>query len=61
MARSPGPWVDMLLSAWRTSLGHRAFVTSTVADIVGSAACPFREWVANHADAFRRRSAGGEA
>jgi uncharacterized protein YbjT (DUF2867 family) len=55
--RSPGPWVDMLLSAWRATLGHRAFVTSTVADVVGSAARPFREWVADHADAFRRRSA----
>jgi uncharacterized protein YbjT (DUF2867 family) len=58
--RSPGPWVDMLLSAWRATFRHRAFVTSTVADVVGSAARPFREWVADHADAFRRRSAGDE-
>jgi hypothetical protein len=43
----------MLLSAWRATLGHPAFVTSTVAAIVGSPARTFRQWAADHADAFR--------
>ena len=51
--RWPGPVVDMLLAAWRATIGHPAFVTSTVADIVGSPARTFRQWAADHADAFR--------
>jgi uncharacterized protein YbjT (DUF2867 family) len=51
--RWPGPIVDMLLSAWRATLGRPAFVTSTVMDIVGSPARTFRQWAADHADAFR--------
>jgi uncharacterized protein YbjT (DUF2867 family) len=51
--RWPGPVVDMLLSAWRATLGRPAFVTSTVADIVGSPARTFRQWAGDHADAFR--------
>jgi uncharacterized protein YbjT (DUF2867 family) len=51
--RWPGPVVDMLLAAWGAAIGRPAFVTSTVADIVGSPARPFRQWVADHADAFR--------
>ena len=51
--RWPGPVVDMLLNAWRATLGRPAFVTSTVADIVGSPARSFRQWAADHADAFR--------
>lgn len=34
--QAPGPWVDMLLGAWRATLGHRALVTSTVAAVTGS-------------------------
>jgi hypothetical protein len=49
----PGPVVDMLLNAWRATLGRPAFVTSTVGDIVGSPARTFRQWAADHADAFR--------
>jgi hypothetical protein len=33
--------------------GGSAFITSTVFDILGSAPRSFREWVADHATAFR--------
>ena len=45
--------VDMLVTAWAATIGHPAFVTSTVADIVGSPPRTFRQWVTDHADAFR--------
>ena len=50
----PVPLVDMLLAAWGAAIGQPAFVTSTVFDIVGSPARTFRQWVADHADAFRK-------
>ena len=49
----PRPVVDMLLAAWRATIGRPAFVTSTVADVVGSPARTFHQWVVDHADAFR--------
>jgi uncharacterized protein YbjT (DUF2867 family) len=52
----PPPVVDMLLAAWGATIGRPAFVTSTVADVVGSPAHTFRQWVDDHADAFRGRS-----
>jgi len=55
----PGPIVDMLLAAWGATMGHRAFVTSTVADVTGSPARTFRQWVVDHADAFRRAVGAG--
>ncbi len=51
--RWPGPVVDMLLAAWGATIGRPAFVTSTVSDVVGSPPRTFRQWVADHADAFR--------
>jgi uncharacterized protein YbjT (DUF2867 family) len=51
--RWPGPVVDMLLAAWGATIGRPAFVTSTVADVVGAPPRTFRQWVADHADAFR--------
>jgi hypothetical protein len=48
----------MLLAAWGAAVGHPAFVTTTVADLTGSPARPFHDWVAGHADGFR--SAGGQ-
>ena len=51
----PVPVVDMLLNAWGATMGHTAFMTSAVADITGSPARTFREWVVDHADAFRGR------
>lgn len=50
----PGPVVDMLLTAWGATIGRPAFVTSTVADIVGAPARTFRQWVSDHAEAFGR-------
>jgi uncharacterized protein YbjT (DUF2867 family) len=50
--RWPGPVVDMLLNAWAATIGRPAFVTSTVADVVGSSARTFRQWVRDHASAF---------
>jgi uncharacterized protein YbjT (DUF2867 family) len=58
--RWPGPVVDMLLAAWGATIGRPAFVTSTVSDVVGSPARTFRQWVADHADAFRGRPASHE-
>ena len=49
----PSSVVDMLLAAWGATIGHPAFVTSTVADVVGSPPRTFRQWVFDHADAFR--------
>lgn len=52
-----GAWpevaVTMLLNAWGATLGHRAYVTSTVAEVTGTPARSFRDWAGDHADAFR--------
>ena len=58
--RWPGPVVDMLLAAWGATIGRPAFMTSTVADVVGSPPRTFRQWVADHADAFLGRPASDE-
>ena len=44
--------VDMLLAAWGATMGTPAYVTSTVADVLGATARTFREWAAEHAAAF---------
>jgi uncharacterized protein YbjT (DUF2867 family) len=51
----PAPVVDMLLAAWKATLGWPAFVTSTVFDVVGSLPRTFSWWAADHTDAFRER------
>jgi uncharacterized protein YbjT (DUF2867 family) len=48
----PPPVVDMLLAAWGATLGTPAYVTTTVADVLGSPPRSFRQWVADHAGAF---------
>jgi uncharacterized protein YbjT (DUF2867 family) len=48
----PRPAVDMLLAAWGATIGQPAFVTTTVADVVGSPPRTFRQWVGDHAAAF---------
>jgi uncharacterized protein YbjT (DUF2867 family) len=53
----PRPVVDMLLAAWRATIGRPAFVTSTVSDVVVSPARTFRQWVADHDVAFLKRPA----
>ena len=49
----PAPALDMLLKAWAAAAGHPALVTSTVAELAGRPARTFREWVSDHAGAFR--------
>ena len=56
----PAPVVDMLLAAWKATLGQPAFVTSTVSDVLGSPARTFRQWTADHAAAFLEHPAGHE-
>jgi uncharacterized protein YbjT (DUF2867 family) len=51
--RWPPAVVDMLLAAWGATIGRPAFVTSTVAEVVGTPARTFRQWAVDHADAFR--------
>jgi uncharacterized protein YbjT (DUF2867 family) len=48
----PRPVVDMLLSAWRATIGRPAFVTSTVFDVLGSPPRTFHQWAADNATAF---------
>src|SRR4029077_409550 len=48
--RWPPPVVNMLLNAWGAAIGQPAFVTSAVADIVGTPARTFRQWATDHAD-----------
>ena len=50
--KAPGV-VDMLLDAWGAAIGQPAHITSTVEEITGTPARTFREWVKDHADAFR--------
>ncbi|MGA5824275.1 NAD(P)H-binding protein [Kitasatospora sp. NPDC094028] len=49
---APGPVVDMLLAAWSAAVGQPAYVTTTVADVLGTAPRTFRQWAADHATAF---------
>jgi uncharacterized protein YbjT (DUF2867 family) len=58
--RWPAPVVDMLLAAWKATIGWPALVTSSVSDVVGSPARTFRQWAADHAAAFLERPAGHE-
>ncbi|WP_343450266.1 NAD(P)H-binding protein [Micromonospora oryzae] len=46
------PAVDMLLAAWQAATGRPAYVTSTVADLLGRPARTFRQWATDHAPAF---------
>jgi len=55
--RAPAAAVDMLLNAWQAASGHPAFLTSTVADIVGRPALTFQQWAVDHADDFGALSA----
>ena len=50
--RAPVAVANMLLDAWAAAIGQPAFVTSTVAEITGSPARSFRDWVTDHAGAF---------
>jgi uncharacterized protein YbjT (DUF2867 family) len=56
----PRPVVDMLLAAWGATMGRPAFITSTAADILGSARS-FHQWAADHATAFQKGPASRDA
>jgi uncharacterized protein YbjT (DUF2867 family) len=49
----PELMVTMLLTAWGATLGHRAYVSSGVAEVTGKPARTFRDWARDHADSFR--------
>jgi hypothetical protein len=44
--------LNMLLDAWAAAAGQPAFVTSTVAEITGTAARTFLDWAKDHAREF---------
>ena len=48
----PATVADMLLDAWHATLGHRAYVTSSIEEITGSPARTFSQWAADNAAAF---------
>jgi uncharacterized protein YbjT (DUF2867 family) len=56
----PGSVADMLLDAWGATMGTPAYVTSTIADILGLPARTFRRWVADHTAAFTEGDADDE-
>jgi uncharacterized protein YbjT (DUF2867 family) len=49
----PATVADMLLDAWHATLGHPAYVTSSIEEITGSTARTFSQWAADNAAAFR--------
>jgi uncharacterized protein YbjT (DUF2867 family) len=53
-ATTPPAVVEMLLDAWQATLGHPAYVTTAVGDIVGSPARTFYQWALDNAAAFAR-------
>ncbi|SHN36823.1 SDR family oxidoreductase [Actinacidiphila paucisporea] len=53
---APSSAVDMLLAAWSAAVGHPAYITTAVADILGTAPRTFRRWAADHATAFTQGS-----
>jgi uncharacterized protein YbjT (DUF2867 family) len=53
-ATAPPAVVEMLLGAWQATLGHPAYVTTAVGDIVGSPARTFYQWALDNAAAFAR-------
>ena len=50
----PRPVVDMLLAAWKATMGQPAYVTSSVSDLLGTPARTFAQWATEHASAFER-------
>jgi uncharacterized protein YbjT (DUF2867 family) len=48
----PPAAVDMLMSAWQATIGHRAYVSSAVLDILGSPPRTFHQWALDNAAAF---------
>jgi uncharacterized protein YbjT (DUF2867 family) len=49
----PLPVLNMLLNAWTAALGQPAYVTTTVADLLGRPPYSFRDWAQENAPAFQ--------
>jgi uncharacterized protein YbjT (DUF2867 family) len=49
----PPRFANMLLAPWKAAVGQPALITSTVAEITGTPARTFREWVTDHEAEFR--------
>jgi uncharacterized protein YbjT (DUF2867 family) len=56
LAMMPPPIADMLLRAYAAAVNRPAFVTSTVAELTGTAPATFRQWADDHAQDFLPRS-----
>jgi uncharacterized protein YbjT (DUF2867 family) len=50
----PRAAIDMLLNAWSAAIGLPAYVTTTVAEVTGTPARTFTEWVMSNEQAFAR-------
>jgi uncharacterized protein YbjT (DUF2867 family) len=48
----PRPVVDMLLAAWDATMGHPAYITSSVSDVLRNPARTFHQWATDHASTF---------
>ncbi len=48
----PASIAEMLLTGWQATLGHPAFVTSAIQNILGSPPRTFSQWAKDHAAAF---------
>ena len=57
----PGSVAEMLLAAWRATLGHPAFVTSAIQEVVGSPPRTFYQWAADNASAFASPGSASDA
>jgi uncharacterized protein YbjT (DUF2867 family) len=55
--QTDGTWppgvAQMLLDAWGAALGQPAFVTNTIAEVLGRPARTFAQWAADNATAFQ--------
>ncbi|HEX5436468.1 MAG TPA: NAD(P)H-binding protein [Gemmatimonadaceae bacterium] len=57
----PAGVAEMLLGAWRATLGRRAFLASAVQDVLGAPAKTFAQWATDNAAAFAGPRAGRES
>ncbi|MFE5403300.1 NAD(P)H-binding protein [Streptomyces sp. NPDC056580] len=53
---APSPAAEMLLAAWSAAVGQPAYITTAVADILGTTPRTFRQWAVDHAGAFTQGS-----
>ncbi|MFJ3644231.1 NAD(P)H-binding protein [Streptomyces sp. NPDC090108] len=53
---APGPVIDMLLAAWSAAVGQPAYISTTVADVLGTAPRTFHQWATDHASEFTQGS-----